>query len=138
MLDFCIAVALYLSFTIGVFHFENPEVLNNSLKLYSLIMLINFIIRVFNINIMLDGLFLWTTDFIGLAELVVIYVYMNKQVKAQPDYESNLKHRYAQMMRVSLITPLVIAIIFRFGLRVPMPKEGFIMNFMYLIYYALR
>jgi hypothetical protein len=138
MLDFCIAVALYLSFTIGVFHFEKPEVLTNTLKLYSLLMFINLIFRVFNLNVMLDSLFLWTTDLIGIAELVVLLVYMKKQVKAQADYESNLKHRYNQMIRVSLITPLVIAVIFRFALRVPMPKEGFIMNFMYLIYYAVR
>jgi hypothetical protein len=138
MIDFCIAVALYLSFTIGVFHFNKPEVLKDTLKLYSLLMVINLIFRVFNLNVMLDGIFIWFTDILALIELVVLYVYMKKQLKKQDDYESVLKHKYQQMMRVSLITPLTIAIIFRFALRVPMPKEGFIMNFMYLIYYAIR
>jgi hypothetical protein len=138
MIDFCIAVALYLSFTIGVFHFNNREVLTSTLKMYSLLMVINLIFRVFNLNIMLDGIFLWFTDILALIELMVLLIYMKKQIKKQDDYEAVLKHKYQQMMRVSIITPLTIAIIFRFGLRVPMPKEGFIMNFMYLIYYAIR
>jgi len=135
MIDFCIAIALYLSFTIGVFHFNKLEIMSSTLRLYSLIMVINLIIRLFKLNVMLDNIFLWTVDLIALVELIVLLVYMKKQINAQEDKEI-LQKKYKQMLRVSIITPLVIAVIFRFGLRVPMPKEGFIMNFMYLIYYA--
>ncbi|MGH4038192.1 MAG: hypothetical protein ACRQFF_10150 [Sphaerochaeta sp.] len=100
-----------------------------------MIMVINLIIRLFKLNVMLDGIFIWTIDLIALLELIVLLVYMKKQINAQQDKDI-LQKKYKQMLRVSIITPLVIAVIFRFGLRVPMPKEGFIMNFMYLIYYA--
>ena len=137
MLDFCIAVALYLTYTISVFYFEDFKILKDSLKFYSIIILINLIVRVTGLNIMLDSLFVFTTDILALIELIILIFYIRKKVY-NSDIKETLIKKYHQALGVSLITPIVIAAIFRFALRIPMPKEGFIMNFMYLIYYAIK
>ena len=137
MLDFCIAVALYLTYTISVFYFEDYKILKDSLKFYSIIVAINLIVRITTLNTILDGFFVFTTDILALIELIILIIYLRKKV-----YKSDIKEilikKYHQALGVSLITPIVIAAIFRFALRIPMPKEGFIMNFMYLIYYAIK
>jgi hypothetical protein len=46
--------------------------------------------------------------------------------------------KFKQAMLMTYITPLFIVPIFRFMLRVPLPKEGGIVNLMSLIYYTLR
>ncbi len=137
MLDFCIAVALYLTFTISVFYFEDSKILKETLKFYCILMIINLLFRVTTLNIILDGFFVFTTDILATIELIVLIFYIKKKVKAS-DVKNDLIKKYHQALSVSLITPIAVAAIFRFALRIPMPKEGFIMNFMYLIYYAIK
>lgn len=137
MLDFCIAVALYLTYTISVFYFEDFKILKDSLKFYSIIIAINLIIRITGLNIILDNIFIFTTDILSLIELIILIIYLKKKVN-KSDIKELLIKKYHQALGVSLITPIAIAAVFRFALRIPMPKEGFIMNFMYLIYYAIK
>ncbi len=137
MLDFCIAVALYLTYTISVFYFEDFKILKDSLGFYSILMVINLLVRITGLNTMLDNLFVFTTDILAVIELIILILYIRKKVNAS-DLKDTLIKKYHQALGVSLITPIVIAAVFRFALRIPMPKEGFIMNFMYLIYYAIK
>lgn len=137
MLDFCIAVALYLTYTISIFYFDDFKILKESLKFYSILMAINLIVRITTLNVILDNLFVFTTDILAFIELIILIFYIRKKVNAS-DIKEELIKKYHQALGVSLITPIVIAAIFRFALRIPMPKEGFIMNFMYLIYYAIK
>ncbi len=137
MLDFCLAVGLYLTFTISVFYFEDFKILKEALGFYSIILLINLIIKITSVNVMLDSMFVFTTDILATIELIILIIYIRKKIKVSENYETlNIKYKHA--IRVSIITPLAVAAIFRFALRIPMPKEGFIMNFMYLIYYAIK
>lgn len=137
MLDFCIAVALYLTYTISVFYFEDYEVIKESLKFYSILMLINLVVRVTGLYIILDNIFVFTTDILAVIELIVLIFYIRKKALKSDNKEVLIK-KFHVALRVSLITPILVASIFRFALRIPMPKEGFIMNFMYLIYYAIK
>ena len=137
MLDFCIAVALYLTFTISVFYFDDTKILKETLKFYCILMLINLIFRVTTLNVVLDKVFIFTTDILATIELIVLIFYIKGKVKTS-DIKDGLIKKYHQALGVSLITPIAVASIFRFALRIPMPKEGFIMNFMYLIYYAIK
>ena len=137
MLDFCLAVGLYLTFTISVFYFEDFKILKEALGFYSIILFINLIIKLTSVNVMLDSMFVFTTDILATIELIILIFYIRKKIKISENYDA-LKVKYKHAMRVSIITPIAIAAIFRFALRIPMPKEGFIMNFMYLIYYAVK
>lgn len=137
MLDFCIAVGLYLTFTISVFYFEDFKILKSTLGFYSIILLINLLLRITSLNVVLDNMFIFTTDIIATIELIILIIYIRKKIKVNENYEK-LKFKFKHAIRVSLITPITVAAIFRFALRIPMPKEGFIMNFMYLIYYAIK
>ncbi len=137
MLDFCIAVGLYLTFTISVFYFEDFKFLKSTLGFYSIILLINLILRITSLNVILDSLFIFTTDIIATIELIILIVYIRKKINKNDNYEA-LKRKFKHAMYVALVTPVLVAAIFRFALRIPMPKEGFIMNFMYLIYYSIR
>lgn len=137
MLDFCIAVGLYLTFTISVFYFENFKILKRTLGFYTILLVINLLIRVTSLNVLLDSLFVFTTDILATIELIILIIYIRKQIKKDDDYDA-LKRKFIHAINVALLTPILIAAIFRFALRIPMPKEGFIMNFMYLIYYAIK
>ena len=138
MIDFPISIAIYLMFTIGVFYSEKMEIIRKGLAVYSIMTALNLIIRVFALNKILDGMFIFTTDILALVELIYLIFFIRKLMFNVDGEKVEMKMRFKKSLRVSWITPLVITAIFRFGLRVPMPKEGFIMNFMYLIYYAIK
>lgn len=137
MLDFCIAVGLYLTFTISVFYFEDFKILKSTLGFYSIILIINLLLRLTSLNVILDNIFIFTTDIIATFELIILIIYIRKKIKKDDNSEA-LMRKYKHAINVSIFTPIIVAAIFRFALRIPMPKEGFIMNFMYLIYYAIK
>jgi uncharacterized membrane protein len=95
------------------------------------------LLAVFKLDKVLDSLFIYTMDSIALVFIIVLFVYIKKLANKQKNADE-LKKKYTQMIRISLLTPLFIVPVFRFALRIPMPKEGAIMNIMYLIYYAIK
>ena len=136
-IDFFLCIVYFLAFTISVFYFENPEIMRKTLTMYSVQVGIVILLGVFKFDKVLESVFIYSMDIIALAFIVILLVYIKKLANKQKNADE-LKKKYAQMIRISLLTPLFIVPIFRFALRIPMPKEGAIMNVMYLIYYAIR
>jgi len=138
--DFCLVIALYLTFTIEVFYLEDMSIMKPVLILYLIMTAINALIYATGLAPIMDNAFFFGSDFVALAELIILFVSIKKYIKKNnnPEVVKNNMTKYYQAMRVSLITPLLAVMVFRFFLRIPMPKEGLIMNFMYLIYYAIR
>jgi hypothetical protein len=59
---------------------------------------------------------------------------LDQEVGASPVY----RKKFRQAMLMSWITPFFVVIIFRYILRVPLPKEGAVVNVMSMIYYLFR
>ena len=134
--DFFLNIVLFLSFTITVFHLDNPRIFRKALYFYSAELAVLLMIFLFGIDKAVNGLFVYSIDVLVLFMIVALIIFFSRLIKkaANVDY----KKKFRQAMLMSFITPLFIVPIFRYMLRIPLPKEGGIVNLMSMIYYALR
>ena len=79
-------------------------------------------------------MFEYATDVLALLILVVMIIYVSRL--AGPGEQNRKRFRITTI--VAFVTPLVIIPLFRYGLRVPLPREGGIVEIFNLIYYSLR
>jgi uncharacterized membrane protein (DUF373 family) len=99
-------------------------------------LLILFVLSVFKLDKVLNQLFVYTVDCIVLLMIITLVVWM--KVKLKHSAVEGAKKKYNQAMLMAFLAPLVLVPVFRFMLRVPLPREGGIVNLMSLIYYTLR
>jgi hypothetical protein len=136
VIDFFLSIVFYLVFTISVFYFENEQFLKKMLFSFSLMTSAMLVIIVFNIDQMLADLSWIIMDLIGLVFIITLHVLIQIELKKIGD--PKLKIKYKHVLLMSYITPIVIVPTFRFLLRIPLPKEGVIVNLMAMVYYAIR
>jgi len=137
MVDFYLAVVLYLGFTIPVFYLENDSIGRKAVYCYFFEMLILLILRVTKLNVILDGIFYYFVDSIVVVMIILLLVLFTREIKKSEQRELYRK-KFRQAMLMSWITPFFIVIIFRYMLRVPLPKEGVVVNLFSMIYYIIR
>ena len=135
-IDFFLTIVLYLGFTITVFYLDNPAIMRRALYLYTAEMGLILILAVFKLDKALIGLFEYSLDVIAVAMIIVITVFLWSQIKKSGNPSYPKKFRAAMWM--TYITPLFIVPIFRYMLRVPLPREGAIVNLMSLLYSLIR
>lgn len=135
-IDFFLTIVLFLGFTITIFYIDNNRYMRSVLAFYSVEMGILFIISIFKLDKLFSAWFTYLLDSIVVVMIVALTVYMRKQLKKVD--EPNVKKKFKQAMWITYITPLLVVPIFRFLLRVPLPKEGIIVNLMSMAYYAVR
>lgn len=135
-IDFFLAIVLYLVFTITVFYLDNPVIMKKALYLYTAEMCLILILSVFKIDKALMALFEYSVDIIALAMIIITTLFLKSQIKksGNPDYVK----KFRAAMWMTYMTPLFIVPIFRYMLRVPLPREGAIVNLMSLLYYSIR
>ena len=97
---------------------------------------IPFILFVFGLAPLLNSIFLYLVDIIALLMIIALTVWMKFQLKKLAIGGSAKKFKHAMLM--TYLAPLFLVPIFKFLLRVPLPKEGGIVNLMSLLYYTLR
>jgi len=135
-IDFFLSIVLFLAFTITVFHLDNPKIFRTSLYFYTAQMALLLILFLFKIDKLLNSLFIYSMDIIALVLIIVLTIFLRRLMKKEDKVDYARKFKQAMLM--TYITPLFIVPIFRFMLRVPLPKEGGIVDLMSLIYYTLR
>jgi len=134
--DFFLSIVLYLGFTITVFHLDDPAIMRKTLYVYTAEMLVMFVLAVFRLDKALMGLFNYSLDILAFVFIVVITIVLRSQVKKSGKPEYSKKFRAALWM--TYVTPVFIVPIFRYMLRVPLPREGAIVDLMSLFYYSVR
>jgi len=135
-IDFFLAIVLYLGFTITVFYLDNPTIMRKALYLYTAEMGLVLVLAIFGLDKALTSLFEYSLDIIAVAMIIVITVFLAIQIKKSGNSEYPKKFKAAMWM--TYLTPLFIVPIFRYMLRVPLPREGAIVNLMSLLYYSIR
>lgn len=135
-IDFYLALVLYLCFTITVFYIDEPNFIRSTFYFHMAELLILFVLSVFKLDKVLNQLFVYTVDCIVLLMIITLVVWM--KVKLKHSAVEGAKKKYNQAMLMAFLAPLVLVPVFRFMLRVPLPREGGIVNLMSLIYYTLR
>lgn len=133
-IDFFISILLFLTFFITVFYLDDMVILKKLLIVYGIMMGFLLVIFITGISSFLEKISPYVIDVIGLVLFFSLIFIIKRMIRGNDDY--NRKFRHAMIM--SVITPLILVPTFRFFLRVPLPKEGGIVDLMYLVYYAVK
>jgi len=134
-IDFFLSIVLYLEFTITVFYIDDLAIMRKTFYVYFAEMLLILILAVFKIDKALMGLFNYSVDILAIVMIIIITVLLVSQIKKSGEPSYAKKFRSALWM--TYLTPLFLVPIFRYMLRVPLPREGAIVDLMSLAYYSL-
>ena len=130
--DFVLSIALFLSFFVHAFSFEDYAVLKASLVIYSAVCLLILVLFWTGFAEATSAYF--AVDVVALLAAIGINVWFRNKARGRPD----LLSRFRVGLTVLTVTPLFLAPVFRFLLFVPLPHEGGIVQLMQLVYYSLR
>ena len=133
-IDFFLCIMLFLNFMISVFYLDDARVLRRSLVFYTAEMGLLLILFVTGLDARVNALFKYSIDVLALLLFVATALFIRHQAGPDPVRRRMLR----QSMLMSVFSPLVLVPVFRFFLRVPLPKEGGIVNLMSLLVYTLR
>ena len=134
-IDIFFAIVFFLLFTVSVFYLESMQLMKRMLLAYSIEMGFFLILAVTKLNIALTDFFIYSMDVIALVLLIIFHVFLAITVKKiTPGQQKKIRH----IMCISYLTPVGVIIFFKFMLRIPMPKEGAIIDLFSLVYYAIR
>jgi hypothetical protein len=81
-------------------------------------------------------LFVYSLDII--ATLMIASIVILLAVLVRKSGKAEYRKKLGQAMWMSFLTPIFLVPLFRFMLRVPLPVEGAVVNFMSEIYYMFR
>ncbi len=132
--DFFLCIVLFLFYFISAFYFDDERVLKKATLFYAVGHAILLLLFVTGVAGMLRSAFLYAIDVLVLAFIVLLMIYIRRLVGTS---EVNSR-RFRVTLVVTLVVPLILIPVFRYGLRVPLPVEGGIVELMNLAYYSLR
>ena len=130
--DFVLSIALFLSFFVHAFSFEDFATLKTSLIIYGAMCLAILVLFWTGFAEATSDYF--AVDVIALLATIGINIWFRKKARGRADLVS----RFRVGLVVLVVTPLFLAPVFRFLLFVPLPHEGGIVQLMQLVYYSLR
>lgn len=134
-IDFYFSICIYLLVTTSMFYFDSKTYLRKTLLIHIIEEVVILVLVATKANKLLEKLFFASMDIIALVSIIILIVNMTRFVRKNT--ELKLEKKMKSVLLVSFITPLIIIPVFRFALRVPMPKEGIVVNLMSMLYYAL-
>lgn len=132
--DFFLCIVLFLFYFISAFYFDDETVLKKTTLFYAAGHILLLLLFVTGVAGMLRSTFLYAIDVLVLVFIVLLVVYTRRLVGTG---EVN-RRRFRVTMVVTVVVPLLLVPVFRYGLRVPLPVEGGIVELMNLAYYSLR
>ena len=133
-IDFFLCIVLFLFYFISAFYFDDERILKRSTALYFAAHVVLLLLFVTGVARTLQSAFLYSVDVLTLLFIVGLIFYVRRLAG---DGEVN-KRRFRVTLIVTFVVPILLIPIFRYGLRVPLPVEGGIVELMNLVYYSLR
>jgi hypothetical protein len=133
-IDFFLALVLFLAFIIPVFYFDDMRLLRRFLLFYTVEMVVLLALFLTGLDAAANRAFKYCIDVLALLMLVALIVFMRRSIRG----DAVRLGMHSQSLLMSLLAPLVLVPTFRFFLRVPLPREGGILDLMYLVYYLFR
>jgi len=131
--DFFLSILIFLGFFMSVFTFDEPSLFKRLTVLYTLISVFFFLLFLSGLGGLLIKAFTYGTDVLVLIAFIGMMLFIRKSIRSFPDGKRN----YRNILILSIVTPLVLCPLFKYGLRVPLPKEGGIIGLMNLIWYRI-
>ena len=129
VVDFFIASAFFLCAFSGAFYLGRPAALLANALVYCAV---GIAVRLAGTAGIVDSQ--WLMDSVTAAGILVLVLLGARICKQQP----NCQRRLRILLLVSLLVPLVLCPLFKFGLLVPLPTEGLFIELMDQARYGLR
>ena len=134
--DFVLATSLFLLVFMAAFHVPEGRGLAPNLFLYLAVLTLAAVWRLLGlVDALADSPVL--AHFLDLLAVVsiIVGVWINRRLTASDPVG---KRRLRQVLWTAAITPVVLGLLFRYGLLVPLPHEGLVVNLMEAARYSLR
>lgn len=133
-IDFFLSIALFLLYFVAAFFFDDTALLKKATLVYAGQCVFILLAYLSGIAGLMNSGFRYSMDVVALVFLVILWVSL-RRISAGNQL---LRKRLRVSMIVSLVTPAILAPVFRYLLLVPLPREGGIIELMNLVYYSLR
>ena len=132
--DFFLATATFLFYFLSAFHFDDDAIMRRAAAVYALTIGTVYLIFATGLAGLLNSGFVYTTDVIALGFLVGLIVTVRSLVISR----GRSLQQFRIVTLITFVVPLFLLPVFRYFLRVPLPREGGIIEIMHIIYYGLR
>lgn len=132
--DFLISLIFFLFTVMAIFTINDMNLLGLTTKVTGTLAIVYSVISFTKLDTFLVRIFPFTLDILTFLMTVGFYLLMRHTVKNSP-----AKKDLRTVTLLAIIVPLLVTVIFRYGLLVPLPVEGlFFNNICNTIYYAIR
>lgn len=132
--DFFVSILLFLSVFTTVFYVGGTKLSRIALGGFLTISLLTAVVFVTGLDEKINGIYQYSIDFLILAATIALMLRI--WVLLLDDAEA--RSRYGTSLLVSWLTPLILVPAFRFGLLVPLPHEGGVIELMQLLRYSIQ
>ncbi|MBL6946048.1 MAG: hypothetical protein ISR47_05380 [Rhodospirillales bacterium] len=132
--DFFVSILAFLTAFTAAFYLDRAEIIRRWMTIY--LGIGAFVLVVFAsglANVMNDAV-PYVTDLVILAVLLAAMVYQWRDTKD----DTELRKHYRTCLIISWITPAILTPVFRFGLLVPLPYEGAVVEFLHETRYVIK
>ena len=133
-MDFFITASLFLFFMISIFYFDQPDLLKKLTVFFLTGNILFTVIWISGWAGQLMTIYQFFMDILLFIFLMIYLIYTWLLIKG----EQTLKIKYYVSLLVSIGVPLFLCPVFRYFLLVPLPYEGFFIELMHTLYYAIR
>jgi hypothetical protein len=129
-IDFVQSTMFFLFFTVLVFYIDNKKVMKNVLLWFFGIMFLYFVVAVSGFQKTIESNYPYLIDVASLFLFITLCIFSWVQIRHDNEY----RRRYRITLYISIIIPFLLAVVFRFILRVPLPKEGGFTDLLYVLF----
>ncbi len=129
--DFVVAAALLLAGLMTMFVFEDEALLRRLVALWSALALVFFLYCVSGLHAMATEAFYFSSDIVGAVVLVVYVAVAARLTGVQR------RARFAKLIMLSLVVPIILVPVFKYLLYIPLPREGGVIALMDIVRYDI-
>ena len=132
--DFFLSTILMLFFFITAYYLDDHSILKRLIVLYCGGCVLFIVLFATPLAASLNRSFAYSTDIIALLFFISMVLFARRATRGRTDQRARIR----LALIVTFVTPLILIPVFRYLLRVQMPREGGIIEIMHLIYYSMR
>lgn len=131
--DFFLSSFLMLTAFVTAYYYDVDDITRRLMRFYFIGALAFTLYFALGLGTVVNGLFIYGTDILALLYTIVFIVYSRRQAGT----DKELKRRFRISFLTGLIVPLLMCPIWKYGLLIPLPKEGGIIKLMDIVRYSL-
>ena len=132
--DFFVSILLFLSVFTTVFYVGGTRLSRIALGGFLVISLLTAVVFITGLDERINGIYQYSIDFLILAATIALML----RIWFLLFDNTEARSRYRTSLLVSWLTPLILVPAFRFGLLVPLPHEGGVIELMQLLRYSIQ